>query len=76
MTHPDTPDAVQDGPSHRLPRSFFARRGYRLVGAGFGNPESRVAWLLRKAKRLRPAYEGLPRLFPSLGISLVAYKDK
>jgi 2-polyprenyl-3-methyl-5-hydroxy-6-metoxy-1,4-benzoquinol methylase len=58
------------------PRSFFAARGYRLVGAGFGNPESRVAWLLRKAKRLRPAYEGLPRLFPSLGISLVAYKDK
>ena len=57
-------------------RAEFRRRGYRVVGAGFGNPESlltRGLWKLDR--RTTQWFQSVSRLFPSLGTATVAYKD-
>lgn len=61
--------------------SYVSRRtlldhGYTLIGAGFGNPRHLAVRVVRKVSlRLADALESLPRLFPSLGELIVAYKD-
>lgn len=52
----------------------FRRRGYRLRGAGWGNPSSRI---VRVGQRLRlaPTLHSVTRPFPGLGATLVATKD-
>ncbi|OGW85963.1 MAG: hypothetical protein A3C35_07285 [Omnitrophica bacterium RIFCSPHIGHO2_02_FULL_46_11] len=58
------------------PRSFFKRRGYKLKGAGFGNPENLLVRAIKKSKLPgQSALESIPRIFPSLGEGIVAYKD-
>lgn len=55
-------------------RSFFRSRGYRLRGAGWGNPRNP---LVRVTTRLRLAssLHSVPRAFPALGETIVAVKD-
>lgn len=59
-----------------LSRDFFRRRGYKIVGAGFGNPKNT---LVRIVKKLNVSWEialqSVPRVLPILGETLVAYKD-
>jgi hypothetical protein len=57
-------------------RRQLAGRGYRLTGAGFGNPESRF-FRLGARMRVPPQHvlESIPRLFPRLAQLIVAYKD-
>jgi len=59
-----------------ITRRELARRGYRLTGAGFGNPESRISRLGARM-RMSPQYvlESIPRLIPWLAQLIVAYKD-
>jgi 2-polyprenyl-3-methyl-5-hydroxy-6-metoxy-1,4-benzoquinol methylase len=57
-------------------RDFFRKRGYTLLGAGFGNPNNLASRLIAKlllgqTKML----DSVPRSMPSLAYSLVAYKD-
>jgi SAM-dependent methyltransferase len=52
----------------------FRNRGYRLLGAGWGNPQSRVV-RIGQLLRLAPALHSVPRLLPGLGATLVAVKD-
>lgn len=72
----DTVCGFNDREAHRsyISRDFFRRRGYQLIGANFGNPEQ---LFVRAANKLRLswAFHTLPRLFPSLGETLVAFKD-
>ncbi|MEQ8971689.1 MAG: methyltransferase domain-containing protein [Coleofasciculus sp. C1-SOL-03] len=57
-------------------RDFFGRRGYTLIGAGFGNPTNLVVRAVKKLKfSWEPALQSIPRMFPKLGHSLVAYKN-
>ncbi len=59
-----------------VPRSFFLERGYTLLGAGFGNPRNFPSRLIKKAfAGWAPMLNSVPRVFPSFGESLVAYKD-
>lgn len=59
-----------------LPRSFFRKRGYRLLGAGFGNPRNLPSRLIVKLLSGRTSMlNSLPRRVPSLAQSLVAFKD-
>lgn len=55
-------------------RDVFRRRGYRLIGAGFGNPRHPLVRIGRRLK-LAATLETFPRRFPSLGESIVAVKD-
>ena len=57
-------------------RRQLERRGYRLTGAGFGNPESRWGRLGTRM-RIPPQHvlESIPRLFPRLSRRVVAYMD-
>jgi 2-polyprenyl-3-methyl-5-hydroxy-6-metoxy-1,4-benzoquinol methylase len=49
-----------------VPRSFFRKRGYRLLGAGFGNPRNLPSWLIKKLLFGRACMlDSLPRFFPS-----------
>lgn len=72
----DSPVGFNDYEAHLgyVAAETFSRRGYRLRGAGFGRPTSPF---VRVANRLRlgPAFAGLPRAFPTLGLSIVAVKD-
>ena len=55
-------------------RAVFKARGYRVLGAGFGNPRNplvRVGIRLHLASSLT----SVPRHLPSLGESIVAIKD-
>ena len=55
-------------------RSQLRRRGYRVLGAGFGNPTNpivRVGLRLRLASTLM----SVPRHLPALGESIVAIRD-
>jgi SAM-dependent methyltransferase len=57
-------------------RDYFKKRGYKVIGAGFGNPKLRIVGLIKRfADFLTPALESLPRLLPFLGESIVVYKD-
>ena len=64
--------------AHRsyVPREFFKRRGYQLRGAGWGRPTSRFVKATKKRLGARAfLFSGLPRVFPSLGECLVAFRD-
>jgi SAM-dependent methyltransferase len=59
-----------------LPRAFFRQRGYKLIGGGFGNPRNFPTRVIRKLlPRCAVMLDSAPRVFPSLGQSLIAYKD-
>jgi len=57
-------------------RRDLERRGYRIIGAGFGNPDSTAGRVFARL-RLRPqfALESIPRVIPWLAQQIVAYKD-
>ena len=57
-------------------RRDLARRGYRIIGAGFGNPDSKLSRALA-ACGLHPAFalESISRVLPALARQVVAYKD-
>jgi SAM-dependent methyltransferase len=57
-----------------VPAETFRRRGYKLRGAGWGNPQSRVVRLGTRL-RLAATLQSVPRNFPALGETLVAVKD-
>lgn len=59
-----------------ISRRHLERRGYRVTGAGFGNPESRISRLGARL-RMSPQHvlESIPRLIPWLAQLIVAYKD-
>ncbi len=57
-----------------VPTELFRRRGYQLLGAGWGNPRSRIVRLGTKL-RLAATLQSVPRRFPALGETLVAFKD-
>ena len=65
-----------DFEAHRsyVPREFFRRRGYRLLGCGFGNP---CNLLVRGLTRLGLAtsLHSTVRLLPRLAETVVAVKD-
>jgi SAM-dependent methyltransferase len=59
-----------------VPREFFKDRGYQLRGAGWGCPTSRFVKATKKRLGAKARlFSGLPGVFPSLGESLVAFKD-
>jgi 2-polyprenyl-3-methyl-5-hydroxy-6-metoxy-1,4-benzoquinol methylase len=59
-----------------LSRDFFRHQGYKIIGAGFGNPRNLIFRAVRKINlNFRLAWQSLPVLFPALGESIVAYKD-
>ena len=59
-----------------IPRDFFRKRGYNIIGAGFGNPCNRfVQKLLRFKSTLAFTLQSVSRIFPSFGVMIVAYKD-
>jgi 2-polyprenyl-3-methyl-5-hydroxy-6-metoxy-1,4-benzoquinol methylase len=55
-------------------RTRLKARGYRVIGAGFGNPRHPVVRLGVRL-RLASSLTSLPRHLPSLGESVVAVKD-
>jgi SAM-dependent methyltransferase len=57
-----------------IPAEVLRRRGYKLLGAGWGNPRSRIVRLGTKL-RLAGTLQSVPRRFPVLGETLVAVKD-
>lgn len=63
-----------------LPASFFRARGYRLYGAGFGNPRTYSVKVFTHFFRLLgirdfSIFESLSKQWPSLGALTVAVKD-
>lgn len=59
-----------------VPRSFFRKRGYKLMGAGLGNPGNLASRVVRKLSGgWAPMLDSLPRGLPSWGQSLIAFKD-
>ena len=62
--------------AHRsyVPRSFFLERGYRLLGAGWGNPQNPLVRYAARA-RLAPSLHSTVRRLPALAESIVAVKD-
>jgi SAM-dependent methyltransferase len=63
--------------AHRsyVSKEFFEHRGYQLRGAGWGRPTSMLVKLTRRLGTRGQALSGIPRVFPSLGECLVAFKD-
>jgi SAM-dependent methyltransferase len=59
--------------SHVSPQ-FLRDRGYRLRGAGWGNPHRRIVRLGNRL-RLATTLQSMPRAFVGLGATLVAVKD-
>lgn len=59
-----------------VPRSWFTKRGYRLIGAGWGN---HTHLFVKVVRRLHLPFESglhsLPTVFPSLGKQVIAVKD-
>jgi SAM-dependent methyltransferase len=59
-----------------VPRDFFRQRGYKLIGGGFANPANLPARVVKKLMfSWKPMLDSIPRVFPILGESIVAYKD-
>jgi len=60
-----------------IPKEEFIKRGYKILGAGFGNPDSRIVMKLLKyfGPKLKQNLQSLSRIFTSWGIAIVAYKD-
>lgn len=74
----DTEDGHNPDEAHlsHVPRSWFKQRGYKITGAGFGNPDSLIVKAVRKSRLPgQRALSGLPLIFPSLGYLYVAHKD-
>ena len=79
MAEPATENArPNDFEAHvsHLPRRWFRRRGYHTWAVGFG---CKTNFLSRVINRLWPdartVLVGLPKVLPSFGTQLVAYKD-
>ena len=74
----ETADGFNPDEAHlsHIPRSWFKNRGYKISGAGWGNPESSLVRLLGglRVRGVR-ALSGFPQIFPSLGYVYVAHKD-
>lgn len=68
----DTPDGFNELEAHRsyVPRSVLRRRGYRILGVGFGPPGSRLEHF-----RLGRDLASLSLHLPVFAASYVAYKD-
>jgi hypothetical protein len=62
--------------AHRsyVPREFFRRRGYRLLGGGFGNPRNPLVRGLTRLG-LASSLHSTVRLLPRLAEAVVAVKD-
>jgi len=59
-----------------LPRTYFLKRGYKIIGVGFGNPINSLVNIIRKIKfPSKTICELMPTIFPSLATHLIAYKD-
>jgi SAM-dependent methyltransferase len=56
-------------------RDVFRSRGYRLYGAGWGNPRHPLVRMTRRM-HLAASLHSVPRFLPSLGESIVAVKDR
>ncbi|MBF0216415.1 MAG: methyltransferase domain-containing protein [Candidatus Omnitrophica bacterium] len=71
-----TPSGFNQYEAHRsyISRRFFKQRGYKLIGVDLGNPSSIIARVLDRLPG-RSLLGSIPRLIPSLGIQLVAFKD-
>ena len=64
--------------AHRsyVSRDEFSRRGYTIIGAGFGNPANELTQAIRHFNSsLIETLQSLSRAFPVLAHSIVAYKD-
>lgn len=74
----DTLTGHNDFEAHHsyISRDEFSRRGYKLIGAGFGYPGCEFSGAVH---RFNPALidilQSVSRAFPSLATSIVAYKD-
>jgi 2-polyprenyl-3-methyl-5-hydroxy-6-metoxy-1,4-benzoquinol methylase len=62
--------------AHRsyVPREFFRRRGYRLLGGGFGNPRNPLVRGLTRLG-LASSLHSTVRLLPRLAEAVIAVKD-
>jgi 2-polyprenyl-3-methyl-5-hydroxy-6-metoxy-1,4-benzoquinol methylase len=59
-----------------LSRDFFRKRGYKLIGGGFGNPSNFLSKVIKGlVYPWRSMLESVPRILPVFGNSLIAYKD-
>jgi SAM-dependent methyltransferase len=72
----DTPLGFNDWEAHvsYVPREVFAKRGYRVYGAGFGPYESRLAAVAARWG-VRRSLTSLPHRFPRIAETIVAVKD-
>jgi 2-polyprenyl-3-methyl-5-hydroxy-6-metoxy-1,4-benzoquinol methylase len=57
-----------------VPRSFFRERGYRIIGAGFGNPKKLIVKVGHRLG-LAPHLHSLTRAIPPLAELTIAVKD-
>ena len=57
-----------------VPRSLLADRGYKVLGAGFGRYDSRLA-MTAKRFRLRTSLWSTTRRVPRFAETIVAFKD-
>lgn len=65
-----------DAHKAHIPREVFLDRGYRLIGAGFGNPYHPVVQAMQSVEgEWKAALEFLPRLLPELAHTIVACRD-
>jgi hypothetical protein len=59
-------------------RKMFQRRGYKIIGAGFGNPRHPLVKVVNRLplpESAVAALQSLPRAWAALGAQLIAYKD-
>jgi len=60
-----------------FPRTYFHKRGYKIIGVGFGNPTNLLVRIINKTKfpLAQPIRELMPRMFLPLAAHIIAYKD-
>ncbi len=57
-------------------RNFFLQRGYKVIGAGFGNPHNLFTnGLWKVSPKFASSLSSISRMFPILATCTVAYKD-
>jgi len=74
----DTLVGHNDYEAHRcyVSRDDLKRRGYTVIGAGFGNPTLELAGAIARFDAdLLDVLQSLSRAFPQVAYSIVAYKD-
>lgn len=74
----DTLVGHNDYEAHRcyVSRDELKRRGYTVIGAGFGNPTLELAGAIARFDAgLLDVLQSLSRAFPEVAYSIVAYKD-